>query len=90
MPVKTIVVDTARPPEPSSVALNGAIDGMTRRRRMLTSRWGSGPSRALRRPIMYWYASESGSGRKYGGRPSSSSEAGISSWMFSRSRSSSI
>ena len=86
MRVNAMVVLTACVPEPASNSANAAGSGRSSGLRVRTRRWGSGPSSARRRSIMYWNSTESSFGRKYGGSSPSSMDSGISSSRWSRAR----
>ncbi len=61
--VKAMVVDTSCLPDPASTSSKGLSSGRPSGRLVRTTRAGSGPSRALRRPIMYSCSSEPSSKR---------------------------
>ena len=84
--VNPIVVLTSCLPDPARISSNGLSLGSEMGRRVLVERFGSEPSSALRRSIMYWYSIESWLGRKYGGSSAWIADSGISSWRYRRSR----
>ena len=83
----------ARPPgcrSPCAARRTTLVGGQRMLRRVRAGRrLGIEPPSARRRSIMYWYSIESSDGRKYGGRSLSNAISGISSCMYSRSRSAS-